>query len=114
MEITLTHCKSLRIQELIPIELKTLITNTALAGGKLMWIDGITLSFAGFGTTDKIIHDQVEGNFVWYLLEYTFEMKEYQPIIKEPNLNVQVAVYNMSFSPFYKEVAKFIRAKQDK
>ena len=113
MEIKLIKILSLKIQELIPLPLKTLITNTALAGGKLMWIDGMTISFAGFGTTDKIIHDQIDGNFVWFLLEYA-DMPDYQPIVKDENLNLQVAVYNMSFSPFYQDVAKFIKSQKHK
>jgi len=108
MEITTKPTEKLEIQDMFELPLDTLVTNQALSGGNLMWTDGILICFGGFPTTDKLIHEQVEGSYHWLHLEYTFEMKEYTPTLKGKLLNQQVPVYNMSYHPFYQDVAKFM------
>jgi len=114
MEITQKPTQTLEIQDMFKIPLETLVTNQALSGGNLMWIDGILICFGGFSTTDHLIHQQVEGFYHWLHLEYTFDMKQYTPTLKAEKLNHQVPVYNMSFHPFYQDVAKYIMSKEDK
>ena len=115
MEITHVPEKSLEIQTIHKIPLETLVMNQALSGGNLMWLgDEILISFSGFSSTDKLIHEQVDGIYHWVHLEYTFEMKSYKHTLKADELNREVPVYDMSHSPFYQEVAKFIRSIEDK
>lgn len=114
MEITEKPTERLEIQECFEVPLDTLVTNQALSGGNLMWIDGILFCFGGFSNTDKLIQQQVDGYYHWLHLEYTFDMKEYTPTLKAEKLNHEVSVYNMSYHPFYKDVAKFIKSKADK
>lgn len=111
MEITLKPTQTLEIQEMFELPLDTLVTNQALSGGNLMWMDGILICFGGYSNTDKLIHEQVEGFYHWLHLEYTFDMKEYTPTLKAKLLNHQVPVYNMSYHPFYKDVGEFIKFK---
>ena len=56
----------------------------------------------------------MDGYYHWIHLEYTFDMKEYMPTLKAEKLNHEVPVYNMSYHPFYQDVAKFIKDKADK
>jgi len=114
MKITEKPTQTLEIHDMFEIPLDTLVTNQALSGGNLMWMDGILICFGGFPNTDNLIHKQVEGFYHWLHLEYTFDMPEYQPTLKALKLNQQVPVYNMSYHPFYKEVAKFIKSKEHK
>lgn len=115
MEITHIPEKSLQIQTICKIPLETLVMNQALSGSNLMWLgDGILISFSGYASTDKTIHEQIQGIYNWVLLEYTYELKSYKPTLKADKLNREVAVYDMSHNPFYQDVAKFIRSKEDK
>ena len=114
MEITEKPTQTLEIQECFEVPLDILVTNQALSGGNLMWMDGVLICFGGFTHTDDLIHKQVEGYYHWLHLEYTFDMKKYMPTLKADSLNHQVPIYNMSYHPFYKDVAKFIKSKQDK
>jgi len=114
MEITLKPTQALEIQEMFELPLDILVTNQALSGGNLMWIDGILICFGGFSSTDNLIHKQVEGFYHWLHLEYTYDMPKYMPTIKAEKLNHQVPIYNMSYHPFYKDVAKFIKNYKNK
>ena len=114
MEITVKTTKTLEIQELFEIPLDVLVTNQALSGGNLMWMDGVLISFAGFTDSPEMTLKQVEGSYHWVTLEYTLEMKEYVPSLKAEKLNHQVTVYNMSYNPFYKELANFIKNYKNK
>ena len=109
MEIKLTKVKELEIQDFYKIPLQTMIDNTAIAGGTFMWIDGILFSFASFQKTDQIIHKQQEGYYSWVLLEYSDEMPKYQITVKSEKLNREIAIYDMTYHPFYQEVLKFIK-----
>jgi len=113
MEITLTNDKSLHIHSMYEIPLETLVSNQALSGGNLMWLGDVLICFSTFSSTDKMIHDQVDGIFHWVLLEYTYELKKYVHTIKADKLNHQVPIFDMSHHPFYQEVAKFIKSKQN-
>jgi len=114
MDINLHPDKELTIHSMYEIPLETLVTNQALSGGNLMWLGDVLISFAGFSTTDKMIHDQVSGIYHWVLLEYTYELKEYQYTLKAEKLNREVPIFDMSHHPFYQDVARFIKSKADK
>lgn len=114
MKITLQPDKQLTIHSMYEIPLETLVSNQALSGGNLMWIGDVLISFAGFSSTDKMIHDQVDGIYHWVLLEYTYELKEYCHTIKSSKLNSEVPIFDMSHHPFYLSVARFIKSKADK
>lgn len=114
MEITQSNTKLLTVETIYQTPLDILVTNQALANGNLMWIDGVLICFGGYQATDKSIHEQMGGIYKWVHLEYTFEMSEYQPTLKPSKLHIEVPVFNMSHNPFYQEVAKYLRAKEDK
>lgn len=114
MEITNNDPKSLEIQTIHKIPLNALVTNQALSQGNLMWIDGLLICFGGYAATDRSIHEQMIGIYKWVHLEYTYELKEYKPLLKPKDLHIEVPVYNMSYNPFYQDVAKFIKSKADK
>lgn len=114
MEIKESKVKSLTIQTVHETTLETLVTNQALGGGNLMWCGDVLISWGAWSSTDQLIHDQVEGILNWAMLEYTYEMKSYEPMLKAEKLNREVAVFNMSNNPFYQELGKYIKSKQDK
>lgn len=114
MDVYLSKVNKLEIQQMYELPMDVLITNQALSGGNLMWINGILISFAGFSQTEDLINDQIEGNYRWVLLEYTFEMEQYKPFVNAVDLNREVPIFNMSHHPFYKEIASFINSQKDK
>lgn len=110
MKITVDHTEELIIRDIFKVPLDTLITNQALGGANLMWIDGVLIAFGGFAHTDKLDIDHADHGIVrWSILEYSFEMKQYSPILKTQQLNLEVSVYNMSYHPLFKQVAEFIK-----
>lgn len=114
MKITEIETKELRIQSTCEVPLETLVLNQAIGGGNLMWIDGVVICFAGFNASEFGARESLDGIFNWMLLEYNYEMPEYQPTINAKNLNQQVPVFNMSFNPFYQKVKEFIESKHKK
>ena len=77
--------------------------------GTLKWVDGVVMLFTAMPlTSESVVKELLEGTLHWDHVSFA-AMGEYQPNIHIPEERITCSVVNVSTSPIFRDIAKFIR-----
>lgn len=75
------------------------------------WVNGYLLYFSALEDTDYHQKMQAEKKtMIWDYLEYV-KLEKFEEIIKNSDANASIRVHDLSASPFFADLVKFLRGR---